>query len=93
MSEGIFSKNPISSCEIKEKYSLFISRIEEAATKSIPINKQFTIGKRPPPPWWDHECDAAVQHLKDYILNSSTENFVEVKKTDSLNQKIPEIEN
>lgn len=74
-----------------EKYSFFMDGINEAANVAIPVNKPFKIKKRPPPPWWDLECNQAIQRrknaLNNFKQNFTMENYMSCKKEMALVKK------
>ncbi|KAG5888897.1 hypothetical protein JTB14_025335 [Gonioctena quinquepunctata] len=76
----------------EEKYACFINKINLAADFAIPAKKTFRIKNKLPPPWWDSECDAAIEKrklsLSSYKTFSSWDNYVQCDKTHAETKKI-----
>lgn len=74
-----------------DKYNYFIENINMAAERSIPTFKPFKVKNRPPPPWWDEECDQIIQRRKDALItykqNSTIQNFIACKNLMALSKK------
>ncbi|KAG5874448.1 hypothetical protein JTB14_008527 [Gonioctena quinquepunctata] len=72
-------------------YHQLIDAINEAATISIPKNSTVRHSQHIPKPWWNSECDSAVNNRKEaYIrfkLNPNQENLLEYKKQDATAKK------
>ncbi|KAG5888348.1 hypothetical protein JTB14_014577 [Gonioctena quinquepunctata] len=72
-------------------YHQLIDAINEAATISIPKNSTVRHSQHIPKPWWNLECDSAVNNRKEaYIrfkLNPNQENLLEYKKQDATAKK------
>lgn len=78
--------------KVEEKYNLFTDKINQAASTSIPENKPFKMKNRPPPPWWDDECEKAIEKRKaaldSYKLSGTYDNFVTCKKLFAQTKKL-----
>lgn len=75
-----------------DKINLMIQVINEAAEKSIPKFNLVKHPYRPPPPWWNDQCNLATLDRKTalatYKNNPSEENFLNYKKICAITKKI-----
>ncbi|KAG5879546.1 hypothetical protein JTB14_024989 [Gonioctena quinquepunctata] len=58
-------------------YHQLIDAINEAATISIPKNSTVRHSQHIPKPWWNSECDSAVNNRKRHISDS---NLIQIKR-------------
>nr|CAI5827345.1 unnamed protein product [Callosobruchus analis] len=82
--DNFFNNCPPAFQNTDEKYQFFIQGINEAALKSIPPYKPFTKKNSAPAPWWDQECEEAINNRKrefrKYKQQSNVENYVSCKR-------------
>nr|CAI5836564.1 unnamed protein product [Callosobruchus analis] len=82
--DNFFNNCPPAFQNTDEKYQFFIQGINEAALKSIPPYKPFTKKNSAPAPWWDQECEEAINNRKrefrKYKQQSNVENYVFCKR-------------
>ena len=75
----------------QEKYNFLLEAINKAAELYIPMYKPFSTKARPPPPWWDTNCEKAIlerkQSLNNYKLNPTEENYLKCKESDARTKK------
>nr|CAI5843233.1 unnamed protein product [Callosobruchus analis] len=78
---------------VETKYDILVEGINVAASKAIPVNKIIKIGARKIlPPWWDEECESAVNNRKDklrtYKAQSTMANYIKCKEEIARTKKI-----
>lgn len=83
INDQLFSDSPTFQ-NIEDKYSWFLNNINQAAATAIPVKKPFRIKNRPPPPWWDSECEHILEKrkmaLSKYKTESNLDNYVTCNK-------------
>lgn len=89
--DSFFNPTP-SFTNTNEKANYILDSINKAATLAIPEFKPFQTKCRPPPPWWDTECDSAISQRKQSILDykqvPSEENYFLCKQISARTKKI-----
>nr|CAI5844170.1 unnamed protein product [Callosobruchus analis] len=91
-SELLFSEVPPEFANIEQKYQWFLGVINKAAEVAIPIKKPFKIKKRPPPAWWDLDCERAITERKvsldTYKAAATLDNYLHCRKAMAKAKKI-----
>lgn len=77
-------QDPPSFNSVNDQYGFLTGCIENAASQSIPQLKPFTPKLRPPPPWWNNQCDLEIekrkQALKRYKQQPNDDNYLNCLK-------------
>lgn len=76
-------------------YVEFLDSMNEAANKSIPINRNHTANtnkrRHIPKPWWNETCQQAVvdrkQAYKNFLENPNLSNLLKYKKQDAVSKR------